>query len=149
MLSRLHRRAEALDEACLRAWGHPHDHAVRQELLSALELDGSLHPEHARPLIRHLFRQVHDHSIDLSKRIRASADNPDGVAHLISHGIPSLRRSLAALVQVLAARHSEQRTNYSRLPMGAESVAGPGLGPVGKCRRRESREDFLRHRGRC
>ena len=110
LLSRLHRRAEALDEACLRAWGHPHDHAVRQELLSALELDGSLHPEHARPLIRHLFRQVHDHSIDLSNRIRASADNPDGVAHLISHGIPSLRRSLAALVQVLAARHSEQRT---------------------------------------
>jgi hypothetical protein len=54
---------------------------------------------------------VHDHSIDLSNRIRASADNPDGVAHLISHGIPSLRRSLAALVQVLAARHSEQRTN--------------------------------------
>ncbi len=110
MLSRLHRRAEALDEACLRAWGHPHDHAVRQELLSALELDGSLHPEHARPLIRNLFRQVHDHSIDLSKRIRASADNPDGVAHLISQGIPNLRRSLAALVQVLAARHSEQPT---------------------------------------
>jgi hypothetical protein len=79
--------------------------------LSALELDGSLHPEHARPFIRHLFRQVHDHSIDLSNRIRASADNPDGVAHLISHGIPSLRLSLAALVQVLAARHSEQRTN--------------------------------------
>jgi len=107
LLSRLHRRAEALDEACLRAWGHPHDHAIRQELLSALELDGSLHPAHARPLIR----QVHDHSIDLSNRIRASADNPDGVAHLISHGIPSLRRSLAALVQVLAARHSEQRVN--------------------------------------
>jgi hypothetical protein len=111
LLSRLHRRAEALDEACLRAWGHPHDHAVRQELLSALELDGSLHPEHARPLIRDLFKQVHDHSIDLSNRIRASADNPDGVAHLISHGIPSLRRSLAALVQVLAARHGEPRTD--------------------------------------
>jgi hypothetical protein len=110
LLSRLHRRAEALDEACLRAWGHPHDHAIRQELLNALELDGSLHPEHARPLIRQLFRQVHDHSIDLSKRLRASADNPDGVAHLISHGIPSLRRSLAALVQVLATRHGERRT---------------------------------------
>ena len=37
MLSRLHRKAEALDSACLRALGHPHDHAVRQELLSALE----------------------------------------------------------------------------------------------------------------
>jgi hypothetical protein len=33
------------------------------------------------------------------------------VAHLISQGIPSLRRSLAALVQVLAARHGEPRTN--------------------------------------
>jgi hypothetical protein len=69
LLSRLHRRAEALDEACLRAWGHPHDHAIQQELLNALELDGSLHPEHARPIIRDLFKQVHDHSIDLSNRI--------------------------------------------------------------------------------
>jgi hypothetical protein len=111
LLSRLHRRAEALDEACLRAWGHPHDHAIRQELLNALELDGSLQPEHARPVIRDRFKQVRDHAIDLSNRIRASADNPDGVAHLISQGIPSLRRSLAALVQVLAARHGEPRTN--------------------------------------
>jgi hypothetical protein len=95
----------------LRAWGHPHDHAIRQELLSALELDGSLHPEHARRLIRDLFKQVHDHSIDLSNRIRSGADNPDGAAHLISHGIPGLRRSLAALVQVLSARRSEQRTD--------------------------------------
>ena len=62
---------------------------------------------------------MHDHSIDLSKRIRASADNPDGVAHLIFQGIPNLRRSLAALVQVLAARHSEQPTTSSRLLMGA------------------------------
>ena len=111
MLSRLHRRAEALDGACLRAWGHPRDHAVRQELLSALELDGSLHPEHARPLIRDLFKQVHDHSIDLSNRIRSGADNPDDAAHRIAHGIQSLRRSLAALLQVLAARHSEPRTD--------------------------------------
>jgi hypothetical protein len=80
LLSRLHRRAEALDEACLRAWGHPHDPAIQQELLNALELDGSLYPEHARP-------------------------------HLIFQGIQSLRRSLAALVQVLAARHSEPRTD--------------------------------------
>jgi hypothetical protein len=111
LLSKLHRRAEALDEACLRAWGHPHDHAIQQELLNALELDASLHPEHARPLIRDLFKQVHDHSIDLSSRIRSGADNPDSAAHLISHGIQRLRRSLAALVQVLAARHSEQRTD--------------------------------------
>jgi hypothetical protein len=111
LLSRLHRRAEALDEACLRAWGHPHDHAIRQELLSALELDGSLHPAHARPLIRDLFKQVHDHSIDLSNRIRSGADNSDGAAHLTSHGIQNLRRSLAALVHVLAARHSEPRTD--------------------------------------
>jgi hypothetical protein len=62
-------------------------------------------------VIRDRFKQVRDHAIDLSNRIRASADNPDGVAHLISQGIPSLRRSLAALVQVLAARHGEPRTN--------------------------------------
>jgi hypothetical protein len=36
---RFHGRAEALDDACLRAWGHPHDRAIRQELLSALEWD--------------------------------------------------------------------------------------------------------------
>jgi predicted component of type VI protein secretion system len=78
LLSRLHRRAEALDEACLRAWGHPHDHAIQQELLSALERDGSLYTEHARPLIRDLFKQVHDHFIDRSNRIRSAAGNPDG-----------------------------------------------------------------------
>ena len=111
MLSRLHRRAEALDEACLRARGHPHDHAIRQELLSALEWDAWLHPEHARPSIRDLFKQVHDHSADLSNRIRSGADNPNGAGHPTSHGIQSLRHSLAALVQVLAARHSEPRTD--------------------------------------
>jgi hypothetical protein len=111
LLSRLHRRAEALDEACLRAWGHPHDHAIQQELLNALELDGSLHPEHARRLIRDLFKQVHDLSVDRSNRIRSAAGNPDGAAHLIFQGIQSLRRSLAALVQVVAARHSEPRTD--------------------------------------
>jgi hypothetical protein len=78
LLSRLHRRAEALDEACLRAWGHPHDHAIQQELLNALELDGSLHTEHAHSLIRNLFKQVHDHFIDGSNRIRSAAGNPDG-----------------------------------------------------------------------
>ena len=105
MLSRLHRRAEALDGVCLRAWGHPHDYAIRQELLSALEWDRSLDPEHARPVIRDLFQQVHDRSVDLSKRIRASADNPDGVVHVISDGAHSLRLSLAALIQALKTRH--------------------------------------------
>ena len=105
LLSRLHRRAEALDDACLRAWGHPHDRAIRQELLSALEWDASLRPEHARPSIRDVFKQVQDHSVDLSSRIRSSADNPQGVASVISHGTQSLRRSLAMLVQVLEARH--------------------------------------------
>jgi hypothetical protein len=106
LLSRLHRRAEALDGVCLRAWGHPGDYAIRQELLSALEWDRSLDPAHARPVIRDLFKQVHDRSADLSKRIRSSADNPDGVVHAISDGAHSLRLSLAALIQVLKARHS-------------------------------------------
>ena len=106
MLSRLHRKAEALDAACLRAWGHPHDPAIRQELLDALEWDSSLHPEHARSLIRNLFKQVHDHSVSLSNRIRSGADNPDSVAHAISHGTQSLRQNLAMLMQVLAARQT-------------------------------------------
>lgn len=100
-----------MDGACLRALGHPHDHGIRQELLSALEWDDSLHPEHARPLIRDLFRQVHGHSTDLSKRLQSGADAPDGGFHPITHGIESLRQSLAALRHVLAARHAELRNN--------------------------------------
>jgi len=106
MLSRLVRRAEALDEACLRALGHPSDHAIRQELLSALEWDGSLYPGHARPLIRDMVKQVIDHSVDLSRHIRLGEANPDRVAHLILQGTRNLRQSLAALMQVLAARDS-------------------------------------------
>jgi hypothetical protein len=99
LLSRLHRKAEALDSACLRALGHPHDHAVRQELLSALEWDASYHPEHARPQIRSLFKEVHDHSVVLSQHIQS------GASHLAADSIASLRRSLDSLTHVLATRH--------------------------------------------
>ncbi len=102
MLSRLHRKAEALDQACLRAHGHPHDYAIRQELLNALEWDASFHPEHASPVIREVFREVHDHSTDLLTRIR-SVDDPAGVSLPIAE-IPSLRQRLAKLVHVLATR---------------------------------------------
>ena len=109
MLSKIHRRAEALDEACLRAWGHPHDHRVQQELLNALEWDASLRADHARPVIRDRFKQVRDHSADLAGRIRASANNPDGAVHAITHGAGTLRRSLAALKHALENRHKEPR----------------------------------------
>ena len=108
MLSRLHRKAEALDQACLRASGHPNDYAIRQELLSALEWDASLHPAHADPVIQDLFKQVHDHSIDLSKRIQSDADGSEGLTHPIVE-IQTLRQRLTKLVQVLAARHRELR----------------------------------------
>lgn len=101
LLSRLHRKAEALDAACLRALGHPHDHAVRQELLSALEWDASYRPEHARPQIRDLFKEVHDHSLVLSQHIRS------GASHFASDGIAGLRKSLGSLRHVLATRHNE------------------------------------------
>jgi hypothetical protein len=101
LLSRLHRKAESLDGACLRALGHPHDHAIRQELLSALEWDASYHPEHARPLTRSLFKEVHDHSAALSRHIQSDA------THLVFGSIATLRRSLASLTHVLASRHSE------------------------------------------
>ena len=102
MLSRLHRKAEALDQACLRAQGHPHDYAIRQELLNALEWDASFHPEHAGPAIREVFREVHDHSTDLLSRIQ-SADDPAAVPLPIAE-IPTLRQRLAKLVHALATR---------------------------------------------
>jgi hypothetical protein len=101
LLSRLHRKAEVLDSACLRALGHPHDHAVRQELLSALEWDASYHPDHARPVIRNLFKDVHDHSAKLSQHIRSDA------SHLVSDSIATLRKNLGSLTHVLATRHKE------------------------------------------
>lgn len=107
MLSRLRRSAESLDMACLRALGHPHDHAIREELLDSLEWDASHHPHHARPLIRELFKHVHDHSTDLASRVRSNAADPDGAVQLIIVGIPGLRLRLAALIQGLAARHDE------------------------------------------
>jgi hypothetical protein len=97
----LHRKAEALDAACLRALGHPHDHAVRQELLSALEWETADHPDHARPAIRNLFKEVHDHSVVVSKHIRS------GASHLASDSIAGLRKSLGSLTHVLANRHGE------------------------------------------
>jgi hypothetical protein len=100
----LHRKAETLDSACLRALGHPHDHAVRQELLSALEWDASYHPDHARPAIRSLFKEVHDHSANLAQHIRSDA------SHLVSDSIASLRKSLGSLTHVLATRHKEPPT---------------------------------------
>lgn len=110
MLSRLYRKAEALDGACLRAWGHPQDHAVRDELLSALEWDSSLHPNHA-PVIRELFVEVHEQSVDLSVRIRATADSPEGAARLIADRVQGLRQRLAALLKALEARRGHSRDN--------------------------------------
>jgi hypothetical protein len=81
--------------------GHPHDHAVRQELLSALEWDTSYHPEHARPQIRNLFKEVRDHSVVLSQHIQS------GASHLASDSIAALRKSLGSLTHVLATRHKE------------------------------------------
>ena len=92
-----------MDGLCLQAWGHPTDYNVRQELLSALEWDRSDHPEHAHPVIRELFKQVHDRSVELSKRIE-SATHPEAVAHAVRQGVEDLRQALAALMQALANR---------------------------------------------
>jgi hypothetical protein len=94
----LHRKAEALDAACLRALGHPHDHAIRQELLSALEWDRSDHPDHARPAIRSLFKEVHGQSAVLSQRIHSGAS-------CLNDSVATLAKSLASLTHVLATRH--------------------------------------------
>lgn len=112
MLSRLQRKAEALDQACLRALGHPHDHSIQEELLSALEWDASLHPEHAHPIIRDLFKQIHDRSNELWHRIQsaaASAYRPD----LRIDEINSLRQRLEQLRVVLEARKDKDRAIQS------------------------------------
>ena len=109
MLSRLYRKAEALDDACLRAWGHPRDHSVREELLSALEWDSALHPEHARPKIRELFVEIHDQSVDLQIRLRASSDTAEGLQAALAQEIQGLRQRLSDLMQVLDARRGESR----------------------------------------
>lgn len=109
--SRVLGKTEALDDECLRALGHPHDHAIRQELLSALESDDSLHPAHGSLLLRDPLEQVPDHSADLASSIRPGTDNPDVAAYSIYHGIQSLCRSLTARLQMLAARRSKRRTD--------------------------------------
>src|SRR3954468_22730267 len=97
LLSRLYRRAEALDQACLRAQGHPHDYGLRQELLSALEWEESFYPKHAATLIRDLFKQVHDHSTRLSSRLAQAGPQ---VGSLPVSAIQSLRQHLEKLRHV-------------------------------------------------
>ena len=104
MLTRLHNRASTLDEACLRVLGYPHDHGIQQELLSALEWDGLLHPEHAPPPIRNVLQQVRDRSRELADHIRERPDDPASAAQSIAHGIQNLRQSLASLVKVMQSR---------------------------------------------
>ena len=107
MLSRLHRRAEALDSACLRALGHPNDPGIRQELLSALEWEDACDPEHARSVIRDTFRSVVDHSMDLAHHLRHGPEAAPDADHPVVPRIEKLRASLARLTHVLATRHDE------------------------------------------
>jgi enoyl-CoA hydratase/carnithine racemase len=120
LLSRLHRKAEALDSACLRALGHPHDHAIRQELLSALEWDASLQPDHARSAIRELFKEVRDRSLDLAGRLRSD----DNGHHPVAQGIERLRASLTALTQILATRHDTAPKSFTLVRLSAAGRVG-------------------------
>ncbi|MGD9882491.1 MAG: hypothetical protein AB7U95_20455 [Reyranella sp.] len=101
--SKVQEKTEVLDGECLRALGHPNDHAIRQELLSALEGDDSIHPGHAGSWLRDRPEQVRDHFAVLSSVVHADTSNPDTEARSLCHGIQSLYRGLAARVQVLAA----------------------------------------------
>jgi hypothetical protein len=105
--NRLRERAEALDDACLRAWGHPDDYAIRQEILSALEWDDGFRAEQAGLLLRRQMKQVQGHAAGLSDGIRPGADHRYVAAHALYHGIQSFRRSLVALVHDLAVGRRE------------------------------------------
>jgi hypothetical protein len=104
LLSRLHRKAEALDRACLRAQGHPEDYSIREELLSALEWEDSLRPDHARATIRESFSVVHEQSTVLAVVLRARRAGSANVT--IGPLLLGLRRNLGTLLQVLAVRHA-------------------------------------------
>ncbi len=104
MLSRLYRKAEALDQACLRAQGHPSDYALRQELLAALEWEEALHPEHA-PTILVVVEEVRVQLGELSSAI--GQRGPDGTAEAMAE-IKALRKQLAKLLDVLQARQQGQ-----------------------------------------
>ena len=107
MLSRLHRKTEALDAACLRALGHPSDHAVRHELLSALEWDATLHPEHAHHHLRDVYEQVQEQCLALSRRLRADLDGAASPPRRTAE-IDHLRQRLADLSRVIEARRRAQ-----------------------------------------
>lgn len=71
---------------------------------------GRLASSRARaPAISDLFGQMHGHSTELAKGIQSGADAPEVGFHPIARGIESLRHNLAALRQVLAARHEPPR----------------------------------------
>jgi len=95
-------KTEALDGDCLRALGHPHDHAVRQELLSALEGDDSSHPAHVCPSLRHRLEPGQD-ACDLPKDIPSGTSGRDAEARSLCHVFRSLRQALTDGVQILAA----------------------------------------------
>jgi hypothetical protein len=60
-------------------------------------------------VIRELFVEVHEQSLDLSVRIRAIADNPETAARQITQGVQGLRQRLGALIKALQTRHAEPR----------------------------------------
>jgi hypothetical protein len=107
--SKVLEKTEALDDECLRALGHPHDHAIRQELLSALEWDDSLRPAHVGSVLRDQLAQVQPRSADLSDGTPLGTSGPAAAAPSLYHGVQSLCRGLAARLQVLTACRSKRR----------------------------------------
>ena len=100
---KLQEKTETLDDDCLRSLGHPHDHAVRQELLSALEGDESLHPRHAGLAPSGRPEQGLEHSADVAGGIASGTSNRDMETRSLCHAIQRVCRGLADRVQVLAA----------------------------------------------
>lgn len=102
-------KTEALDGDCLRALGHPHDHAIRQELLSALEWDDSLHPAPVGPLPGNQLQGTRVDSADPRAGIPSGTGKPDGAGASSRHGIMTACRKLAARVHFLVACHGRRR----------------------------------------
>lgn len=96
MRSRLRRKAQELEAACVLALKNPTCAAARRNLQSALQWDDGPSYMRLRPAIRGKVNQVRAYTALLSRRLEQRADQ-----FLIYDGIERLRAAVADLAKLL------------------------------------------------